>query len=460
MSLYNVIARRLAAVLLMGTAALPLYPSSQSSTANDPLPIIFVHGNGDDASKWIGVIWLFESNGYPSDRLFSIRFPLPTARTDDTREEPFRSSTIDSAAELSAFVTRVLLQTHSKQVALVGSSRGGLTIRNYILNGGGAANVAYAVLAGTPNHGVLASDTNLNGEFNGKGHFLQSLNSANSDGSEVVSGVRFLTLRSDKLDKYAQPTGVAFGTPQTTTGVGFDGPALRGASNIVLPNLDHRELAFQPTAFAQMYRFIASNTPHTLTITPEAAPTISGVVTGFAGIAPTNLPLTGVHLHIYPVDSSKTLEHVDPVYEITTKDDGKWGPFQANAKQEYEFDLEYQGRHVRYYKAPIPRSTNLLNLRFAPVPRDQATLTTSATIQHTSQLLIARPQGYFSRDRDPVRIDGKAPIEEPSGLPIRDSFTVSLPETAPTTITLRDETIVATPSDDLTKDLPIVDFLW
>ena len=95
-----------------------------------PIPIVFVHGNGDDAAKWIGIIELFESNEYPKDRLYAIRFTNPSARTDDTKEEAFRSSTIDVAAELSGFVTRVLLETHSTKVALVGSSRGGMTIRN------------------------------------------------------------------------------------------------------------------------------------------------------------------------------------------------------------------------------------------------------------------------------------------------------------------------------------------
>jgi hypothetical protein len=84
----------------------------------------------------------------------------------------------------------------------------------------------------------------------------------------------------------------------------------------------------------------------------------------------------------------------------------------------------------------------------------------SATPQHAPQLLIARPEGYFSRDRDPVQIDGKIPVEEPEGLPVRDSFTVSLPETTFATVTLRSETILARPSTDLNKDLPVVDFLW
>src|SRR6187402_779785 len=143
--------------LLLLVAFLACFASSRGQAgvqgaSPTPDPIVFVHGNGDDAAKWIGITWLFESNGYPADRLFSIRFTHPIARSNETKEEPYRSSTRDSAAELSAFVTRVLLQTKSSKVVLVGSSRGGLTIRNYILNGGGRGNVSAVILAGTPNH--------------------------------------------------------------------------------------------------------------------------------------------------------------------------------------------------------------------------------------------------------------------------------------------------------------------
>jgi triacylglycerol lipase len=457
----RVIVSLLAAVSLMGTAASAA--QVRPTTDSDPsLPVIFVHGNGDDASKWVGVIWLFESNGYPANRLFSIRFSLPVARVDDTRQEPFRSSTTDAAAELSAFVTRVLIETHSSKVVLIGSSRGGLTIRNYIQNGGGSANVAAAILAGTPNHGVVATSTNPNGEFNGNGHYLQSLNHASSDGSEITSGVRFLTLRSDKLDKYAQPMGVALGSAQMPTGVGFDGPALKGATNIVLPNLDHRELAFQPSAFAQMYKFITGKKPATLSVTPEEKPVIAGVITGFAGAAPTNLPLAGVRLRIYPVDRAKRIESQTSIYDTTTREDGKWGPLEISPQDEYEFDLEYQGRHVRYYKTSLMRSSNLINLRFAPPPN--IAIKDNAGTEHDPstgmKLWVARPQGYFSRERDVVTVDGKPVDSEPSGLPIRDSFAVSLPDGKPVVVSLREETVVASPSADLSKDLPIVDFLW
>src|SRR4051794_2510116 len=160
------IAYTLLAILITSTAT---KGSSAQTEPNTSVPIVFVHGNGDDASKWIGIIWLFESNDYPADKLFSVRFSHPNARTNDTVEEVNRSSTTDATAELSAFVTRVLIETHSSKVALIGSSRGGMTIRNYLLHGG-SNNVAFAITCGTPNHGVVALDANLNSEFNGKGH--------------------------------------------------------------------------------------------------------------------------------------------------------------------------------------------------------------------------------------------------------------------------------------------------
>jgi triacylglycerol lipase len=451
------VAYTIIAILVTSRAVIASSAQTQPKTS---VPIVFVHGNGDDASKWIGIIWLFESNDYPADKLFSVRFSHPNARTNDTVEEVNRSSTTDATAELSAFVTRVLIETHSSKVALIGSSRGGMTIRNYLLHGG-SNNVAFAITCGTPNHGVVALDANLNSEFNAKGYYLQSLNQAYSDGSEVPPGVKMMTLRSDKLDKYAQPNGIAFGTPQTTTGVTYAGPALAGATNVVIPDLDHRELAFYPSAFAEMYKFITGAKPKTTQVAPVSSPTLSGLITGFENGAFTNLPLAGVHLRIYPVTST---ESTVPAYEIVTKSDGKWGPFQASSTQEYDFTLEFQGRHVRFYKAPIPRSTTLLNLRFLPVPTRPKVADQGAPPApvHGSQLLIARPQGYFSRERDPVLIDNKIAIDEPAGLPLNDAFLADLatPLTQITTVVLRKETIAARPSTDLAKDLPVVDFLW
>ena len=171
--------------------------------ADAQLPILFVHGNNDSAALWYTTIWRFESNGYNPALLSAIDFQHPTARNDDTKPQENRSSTIDQANELGAKVSEIQARTGEKKVILVGSSRGGLAIRNYIKNFGGAANVSQAILCGTQNHGVQATPENLNNEFNGLGPFLSGLNA----GEEVSPGVQFMTTRSDSNDKYAQPDG-------------------------------------------------------------------------------------------------------------------------------------------------------------------------------------------------------------------------------------------------------------
>ena len=416
-----------------------------------PPPIIFVHGNGDDSTRWVPTMWLFESNGYPAGRLFAIRFHNPVARTDNTRQEPARSSTDDEKDDLGRFVRSVLQTTHAAKVVLVGSSRGGLTIRNYVQNGEGSRTVLAEILCGTPNHGVNASEINRNGEFNGRGMFLSALNQPDAGGNEVTHGVRTLTLRSDSLDKYAQPTGIAFGRPEQSSGGSFESPALKGAENVVLPGLDHRELAFSKQAFAAMYRFLTGKAPQTLDITALAAPHISGLITGFAGQTATNDPLPGVHLRV--TESASTA--ATPVYETTTSGSGAWGPVRIRPDVGYTFDLESEGRHVVYALAPLRRSTTLLNFRFVPVP-------SAAPIADAGKpsLLVIRPDGYFSRDRDPVRVAGVPAAEEPAGLPVSDAFvTLTQSDSIPVDVVLRDETIRALPSSDPAKRLSIVEFL-
>jgi len=205
-------------------------------------PILFVHGNGDSSALWITTIWRFESNGYPRDRLFAIDFLSPTARDNDAIAQANRSSTADAMRQLAATVDQILASTKAAKVALVANSRGANTVRNYLKNGGGAATVGWVVLGGGVNHGVFSTSGGSNSEFNGAGAFMTQLN----DGAEVVPGVRYLTIRSDKLDKFAQADPA--------------GPALRGATNVVLDGVDHRETAFGARAFVEMYRFLTGKT--------------------------------------------------------------------------------------------------------------------------------------------------------------------------------------------------------
>src|SRR5690606_9849825 len=198
-------------------------------------PVVFVHGNGDSSALWQTTLWRFESNGWPPERLHAVDMPYPRARDDDSVPQPGRSSTDDQLKHLSAEVDRVLARTGARKVVLVGNSRGGFAIRNYVQNGEGAQTVRRAILGRTPNHGIWASDYMPGSEFNGKGPFLTALNAPKGTREyEIAAGPSWLTLRSDNNDKYAQPDGRWIGRPGMATHVGYDGPALRGATNVVL----------------------------------------------------------------------------------------------------------------------------------------------------------------------------------------------------------------------------------
>ena len=300
----DAVRRQHAAGVLAGACANP----SIGARADRP-PIVFVHGNGDNAGLWTATVWRFESNGWPRDRLYAIDLPYPLARDDDAKPQPGRSSTAEHMAWLAGEVDKVRTATGADKVVLIGNSRGGNAIRNYVTNGAGAARVSAAILGGTPNHGVWADPAFLPGnEFNGAAPFLTGLNAPKGpEGLEVVPGIRWMTVRSDGNDKYAQPDGVWLGRRGTPTHVTAEGPALKGAENVVLPGIDHRETSFSPQAFAATWRFLTGRAPDTLAIVPEARAVLNGKVSGLGldnreGDFASNLPLVGATLEVYATD--------------------------------------------------------------------------------------------------------------------------------------------------------------
>jgi len=375
-------------------------------------PIVFVHGNGDSAALWQTTIWRFESNGWPRDRLFAIDLPYPTARAEDDKPEPGRSSTAEYMAFLRAEVDKVLQATGARQVVLVGNSRGGYAIRNYIQNGGGSAKVSHAVLGGVPNHGVW----NVPGrapanEFAGNGPFLRGLNAPkDASGAEVAGPVQWLTIRSDNNDKYAQPLGTWIGDAKLETGVGYDGPALKGATNVVLTKVDHRETSFSPQAFAATWRFLTGREPATLDIVPEDRIVLRGRVTGLgvsstdpaSGNVTNNLPIPGARVEIFAVDPASGQRKSPAAHSQVVAADGQWGPFQAQRDMPYEFVVGAAGYATTHiYRSPFPRSSSVVHLRPERIPEtDRA---------GPSLVIFTRPRGYFDPARDRMAFDGQSP---------------------------------------------------
>lgn len=402
--------------LLGGAAALwptlvlaqPVPRRPQSAAEAGPPPVVFVHGNGDSSALWINNIWRFEANGYKRNQLFAIDFVYPNARSDDSRPQPYRSSAEDQMKELTSFVIQVLKATRRRKVALVGSSRGGNAIRSMLKNGG-ADLVSHAVLCGTPNKGIVISETLLPGsEFNGAFPFLKGLNAGADD---LIPGVELMAIRSDRNDKYSQPDGRFIGAPGKPTGVSYDASELRGARNVVLDGLDHREVAFNKLAFAAMFEHIAGKPPATMFIAQEPLPILNGRVTGMTEGAYTNIATAGAEVEIFEVDA-KTGERKSAValHRKTTGEDGVWGPFVGRADAYYEFVLHMPGLPTTHtYRSPFLRSSDVVHLR--PQPFAKADEGAGAVT------IMSRPRGYFGVGRDKFTLDGKVPPGINDGVP-------------------------------------------
>jgi Lipase C-terminal domain/Lipase (class 2) len=433
--------------VIRGAAVLPFAASSvgrgavaQTSPAAPQMaqvpPILFVHGNGDHAALWMTTLWRMESNGIPRDRLFTINFTDPQARTDDAVPEQNRSSSEDQRRELGDAVKELKRRTGAPRVALVANSRGGNSVRSFI-KAGGSADVSHAVLCGVPNHGVFDWDDGLGNEFNGRGPFLRELNEGES---EVTDGTSFLTLRSDGYDKYAQADGRFVGKPGTPTGITTDGPALRGATNLVLGTIDHRETAYHPRAFREIYKFIAGREPDFIAITPEPQVRLSGLVTGTPGGIPTNRPVADASVEIFRT-SPETGERLGgAIHTSRTAADGRWGPVRVDPMWTLEIVLAAaRSTTTHYYRSPFPRSSDVLHLRAARAlgPADAGA---------GAVVIMARPRGYFGLPRDVVLFDGKEPADVKPGVPA-DAVSTVRPSAAevgrPVTALFNQERIVA-----------------
>jgi Lipase C-terminal domain len=293
------------------------------------------------------------------------------------------------------------------------------------------------VLGGTPNHGVFAIDALPGSEYNGRGAFLKKLDSGET---EVTPGVPFLTLRSDGFDLYAQPDGRFIGFPGTPTNETAEGPELRGATNMLLGEVDHRETATSPKAFEEMYTFIVGRAPSRLAIAPEAEVALNGRVTGVVDSTPTNRPVEAAKVEIYRVSAETGERQGAAAHTATTGADGVWGPVTFDPTTPLEFVVTAPGGSTTHiYRSPFPRSFAELDLR--PAAPAKADADAAAIVR------MDRPRGYFGLPRDVVLLDGKEPADIPPGVPGVWHTTLKLPvfEDRPIVGEFNEERIVGRP---------------
>ena len=171
-------------------------------------------------------------------------------------------------------------------------------------------------------------------------------------------------MRSDGFDLYAQPDGATvFHKPGMALNVTADGPELKGATNILLGQVDHRETALGPVAFAEIYRFITGRAPSRIAITPEAEVVLNGRVTGVVAGTPTNRPVEDAKVDVYRVSADTGERQGAAALSRTTGADGVWGPATFDPTIALEFVVAAPGAPVtHFYRSPFPRSFDQLNL--------------------------------------------------------------------------------------------------
>jgi hypothetical protein len=229
-----------------------------------------------------------------------------------------------------------------------------------------------------------------------------------------------MTIRSDTNDKYAQPDGRFIGLPNVASGLSYDAPELKGATNVVLAGVDHRETGYGPGAFAAMYRFLTGEDPSTLGIVKETHVVLDGKISGFENGAATNIGIGGATVTIFPVSPSTGERQGAAVHRKTTGGDGLWGPFRADPDAYYEFVVEAPGYPVTHiYRSPFPRSSAVVHLRPQLMGKDDEVA--------GAVVYMSRPRGYFGAGRDKILLNGSLPAGIPPGVPTVSSVRMSFP---------------------------------
>jgi triacylglycerol lipase len=387
----------LAAAALLAACSTPTPPPAQP-------PIVFVHGNGDSAALWTTTLWRFESNGWPRERLHAIDLPNPLARDEDNVPQAGRSSTTEHAQYLAAEVDKVLARTGERQVVLVGNSRGGNAIRNYVQNFGGDTKVSMAVLGGTPNHGVWAlKEFRPNSEFNGVGALPGGPEPAQGSGRRRSHAWRTLDDDPIRQQRQVRPARRRVDRRQGQADErqlrrpGAEGGEERGAAAARPPRGQ-----LPPGSLRADLRVHHRRAPATLAVAVEARPVLDGMLSGIGPGGPSNLPLVGATLEVYAVDASTGGRQGAARHSKVIGADGRWGPFTADSRTAYEFVISapgYATTHV--YRSPFARSSGVVNLR--------AERLADADKSAASVVTLSRPRGYFGLPRDRITLDGSTP---------------------------------------------------
>jgi hypothetical protein len=290
--------------VLMAACGSDQKPEPLAECESAPRPIVFVHGFMGGGDNFANTVMRFESNGYCPAYL----------RTFDWNALSFDME--GHAAALSDFIDKVLEETGADQVDLMGHSAGGRLSHLFLSDAQRSPKVAHYV------------------------------HTASFCGLEFPPTVPLLVLSSDEDTVLGSCT-------------------IDGAINQDIDGADHLQMVTLPEVFDAVYRFFnEGQAPATAEIAAQSEIALSGKILALG----TNEPATDAQVEVYELDSETGERSAsEPTARFSAKEDGSWGPFEAEPSTHYEFLVSGPGaRPFHYYRQPFLRTDRLVYLRVLP----------------------------------------------------------------------------------------------
>jgi len=272
-------------------------------------PIIMMHGALGSGDTYATQAQRFVSNGYSAELIYAFDWnSLDQLGTPEL--------------ELDVFVENVLTTSGKGKVILVGHSAGGNLGYTYLSNAARAEKVERYI------------------------HVGSFVNAGPAGPNEEIPTLNLYSLADEVVD----------------------GDDIPGAVNVALAELDHYQIATSSESFVEMYKFLNNGNEPLEDIVEEDNVMLSGRVVDLGS----NEEQGDVKIEIFKIDENtggrSSQEAVD---ELSTDDNGNWGPWQAEKGQRYEFVIsssQSDFRKLHYYREGFVKSDHLVYLRSFPPP--------------------------------------------------------------------------------------------
>jgi len=321
--------------------------SAQSGCDTTFRPIVFVHGFLASGDTWARFSQNFQAAGYCPERLFAYDWNS-------------LDRSIDHYAALDAVVDSLRARTGAKQVDLIGHSAGGGVGYLYLTDSSRATKVARFVQIASMSQGQPA----------GPGGGTATMNLW-SDGDRVLGG-----------------------------------KDIPGATNVMLPGLDHYQIATSKTSFEAVFRFLNDAPP------PAAVPVSAGPVhvRGRAVFFGENKPVPGAQVELYYLDARTGARLGKAAATVETDVQGYWAApdIRPNVPVELVVRAPDSARPVHYFREGFSRSNSLVYLRTLPKPGTMVSILLASLPKATEQSVInvfSSGQAVIS-GRDSLSVDG------------------------------------------------------